>query len=123
MGWTEEELAVIGSAEEAELATAGPSGRLRRPVTVWVVRVGDNLYVRSWLGPEGRWYRSVQGRGEGHIAAGGVEKDVVLVPAGGVVDDAVDDGYRGKYRRYAGSHLEPMIAPGARATTLEIRPG
>ncbi len=122
MNWTEEELTRIGSAERAELATVGASGRLRRPVTVWVVRAGDNLYVRSWLGREGKWYRSLGGRGEAHISAGGVEKDVVLVPTGGTVNDAVDGGYRGKYRRYTGNYLEPMIAPSARETTLEIRP-
>lgn len=121
MGWTENELARIGSAKEAQLATVGSGGRLRRPVTVWVLRVGDNLYVRSWLGREARWYRSLQSRGDGHIGAGGVERDIVLVPAGGAVDDAVDEGYRGKYL-HAGSHLEQMIAPRARATTLEIRP-
>lgn len=122
MAWTEEELATIGSAEEVELATVGASGRLRRPVTVWVVRVGDKLYVRSWLGQQAKWYQSLQSRGEGHIRARGVEKDVLLVPTGGAVNDAVDAGYRGKYRRHAGGHLEPMIAAGARATTLEMRP-
>ncbi|MBP8864811.1 MAG: DUF2255 family protein, partial [Anaerolineae bacterium] len=44
--WTEEELERIGAAEELQLASVQRDGTLRRPVTIWVVRVGDALYVR-----------------------------------------------------------------------------
>jgi hypothetical protein len=37
------------------------------------------------------------------------------------VNDAVDNAYRGKYGRYA-SYVPPMLAPQARATTLELIP-
>src|ERR671929_104609 len=48
------------------------------PVTIWVVRVGDDLYVRSWHGRGGAWFRGTQGRHEGRIPAGGVEQDVTF---------------------------------------------
>jgi hypothetical protein len=54
------------------------------------------------------------------MSAGGVEKDVVFVDAGDV-NDAIDAGYREKYRRYA-SYVPPMLTEQARTTTLGLVP-
>ena len=78
-GWTSEELDRIGTAQELEVAALRADGTLRQPVTIWVVREGDDLYVRSWRGRSGAWYRGVQERHQGHIRAGGVDKDVDVV--------------------------------------------
>jgi hypothetical protein len=48
--WTSDELDKIAGAEELELASARRDGTLRKPVTIWVVRHGDDLYVRSVYG-------------------------------------------------------------------------
>jgi len=45
--WTDEELSRIGAAEELQLASTRPDGTLRPYVTMWVVRAGDDLYVRE----------------------------------------------------------------------------
>ena len=37
-------------------------------------------------------------------------------------DDAIDAAYRTKYQRYGGRYVDPMIAPGARETTLKLVP-
>ena len=50
--WTSEELLKIAAAEELELASVRPDDTLGKPVTIWVVRVGDDLYVRSWRGTD-----------------------------------------------------------------------
>ena len=47
-------------------------------MTIWVVRHGDDLYVRSRRGRTSTWFRGVQDRHEGHISADGVDKDVRL---------------------------------------------
>ena len=101
--WTSDELDRIADSEELELAPARADGSLRKPVTVWVVRDGDDLYVRSAYGPGSRWYKGVQERHEGRVSAGGVEKDVRFAEPDGDVNDAVDDAYRTKYRRYDAS--------------------
>ena len=88
---------------------------------IWVVRVGDELYVRSWRGDDGRWYRAARASREGHVSAGGVSKDVALLAADDQVNDAVDAAFREKYGRYTG-YVEPMVAPQARATTLRLVP-
>ena len=120
--WTEDELERIGAAEELQLASVQRDGALRQPVTIWVVRVGDALYVRFYRGRDSAWYRGVQVRHEGRIEAGGVEKDVVFVeerdPA---INAQVDAAYRAKYRRYP-QYVAPLLTDDARATTLRLAP-
>src|SRR6266516_3798282 len=79
--WTSDEIKKIGRAEELEIASLRRDGTLRDPVTIWVVRHGDDLYVRSVNGRTAAWFRGTQVRHEGHIQAGGVDKDVTFVDA------------------------------------------
>ncbi len=120
--WTSDELARIGAAEELEIAPLQPDGAPRRPVTVWVVRHGDDLYVRSVNGRNAVWFRSAQARHEGWIRAGGVEKDVIFVDATPDINDQLDAAYRSKYRRYAKSIVDSIVTPQARAATLKLAP-
>jgi hypothetical protein len=119
--WTKDELDKIGAAEELEIASLRSDGTLRRPVTIWVVRVGDDLYVRSVNGRSGSWFRGAQDRHEAHIQAGGVDKDVSLVETDDV-NDQIDAAYRAKYRRYAASIVNTTLTPQARAATLKLAP-
>jgi hypothetical protein len=119
--WTDQELQRIAAADELEIAPLRGERTSRGPVPVWVVRVDDGLYVRSWRSANGAWFRAAQARGAGHIRAGGVEKDVTFVKAGTDVADAVDAAYRSKYVRYP-SYVEPMLSAAARATTLRLLP-
>ncbi|MEJ2352995.1 MAG: DUF2255 family protein [Anaerolineales bacterium] len=45
--WASEEINKIGTAEELEIQSLRGDGTLRNAVTIWVVRAGDDLYVRS----------------------------------------------------------------------------
>jgi hypothetical protein len=54
--WTTDELDRIGEADELRIAPRRQDGTLRRAVPIWIVRVGDGLYVRAWRGDDGRWY-------------------------------------------------------------------
>jgi hypothetical protein len=94
---------------------------LRKPVTIWVVRHGDALYVRSVNGRASGWFRGVQDRHEAHIHAGGVEKNVLLVETDDM-NDEIDAAYRTKYRRYAASIVNSTLTPQARAATLKLVP-
>lgn len=120
--WTSDELDSVGSADELRLASLRRDGTLRRAVTIWVVRVGDGLYVRSAYGRGSTWFRGVQDRHEGRISAGGVDKDVAFVEVDDVIDE-IDAAYRAKYGgRYPASYVDPMVAPDAQAATLELQP-
>ena len=43
----------VCAADELQIAARQPDGSLDRYTTIWVVRVGDDLYVRSWRGARG----------------------------------------------------------------------
>jgi hypothetical protein len=80
--WTTDELETIGGAEEVQIAAARSDGKLRQPVTVWIVRHGDTLYVRSAVkGPNASWFQGVRETHQGRIWGGGIEKDVTLAEA------------------------------------------
>ena len=63
--WTSDELRKIESADELHIASLRPNGTLRSPVTIWVVRHGDDFYVRSVNGPGSGWFCGVEQRHEG----------------------------------------------------------
>ncbi len=120
--WTNEELTKIGKAEELEIQSLRSDGTLRSPVTIWVVRLGDDLYVRAGNGRTGAWFRGTQVRNAGHIQAGGVDKDVTFVDAEPGLNDQIDAAYRAKYRRYAANIVNSILTPQARASTIKLVP-
>jgi hypothetical protein len=119
--WTNDELDRIGEAEELEIASVRRDGTLRKPVTIWVVRHGDDLYVRSVYGRTSAWFRGAQAQHEGHIRAGGVEKDVRLVETDDL-NDEIDAAYRSKYHRYAESIVGSIVTSEARDAMLKLVP-
>jgi hypothetical protein len=121
--WTKDELEKIGAADELQVAPVRRDGTLTNAVTVWVVRIGDNLYVRSYKGRSGAWFRSAQGRHEGRIQAGGIERDVTFVEESDPgINDKIDAAYRTKYRRYGAQYVDAMVAAEARVTTIKLVP-
>jgi hypothetical protein len=121
-GWTSDELTKIEAADELEIGSIRRDDRLRDLVTIWVVRLGDDLYVRSVNGRTGAWFRGTQVRHEGQIRAGGVEKDVTFVDTDDGINDQIDDAYRSKYRRYAPSIVGSVLTPEARSATIKLVP-
>lgn len=122
--WTSEELDKLGNAEELDLMSVRHDGTIRNPVTMWVVRVGGDVFVRAYKGRTSPWFRGALTRHEARIRSGGVDKDVTLeeVDRTAAVNDQVDEAYRRKYRQYAGNILNSMLTPQARAATLKLSP-
>jgi hypothetical protein len=115
--WTAEELDTIGAADELRIAALRPDGSLRPYTTI---RVGDGLYVRSYRGRDGTWFRSVLRHPEGRIRAGGLTRDVTFTEAADADQAAIDQAYRSKYARYDASYIDAMVNPAARAATLRL---
>ncbi len=120
--WTSEELNKIGKADELEIQSLRDDGSLRKPVTIWVVRIGSDLYVRSVNGRNSAWFRGTQVCHEGHIQAGGIDKDVTFMDADPKIIGQIDTAYRTKYRRYDVAYVDPMMDPQARAATIKLVP-
>jgi hypothetical protein len=120
--WTNKELNKIGNAEELEIASLRGDGSLRKPVIIWVVRVADELYVRSVNGRTSGWFQGVLEHHAGRIWAGGVEKDVTFVEeVDGTLNKQIDDAYLAKYRRYP-QYVAPMVVPLSQAATIRLVP-
>ena len=121
--WTRDELSKIARAEEVDVAAITRDGSVRNRVTIWAVRHGDELFIRSIRGRDGAWFRAVQGSKDGRIWAGGLEHHVTFEEADSAINDEIDAAYRSKYRRYAGRILNSVLTPDARSTTLRLVPG
>jgi hypothetical protein len=121
-GWTDDELSKIEAADELQIASVRPDGSLGKPTTIWDVRLGGELFVRSVNGRTATWFRGTQERYEGRVWAGGVEKDVTFVDPGHDLDDEIDAAYRDKYRRYSANIVGSVLSPEARAATIKLVP-
>ena len=121
--WTSNELNKIGKEDELDLASLRQDGTLRKPVTMWVVRVGDNLYVRAFKGRSGPWFRGVLTRHAGHIQSGGIKKDVTFVEVSDpAINDQIDEMYHTKYGHYDAQYVDPMLTAEARSATIQLVP-
>lgn len=87
---------------------------------IWVVRAGDDMYVRSAYGRENPWFRRAVASGIGRVKAGGLEPAVSFERAGEEVMDAVDAAYHAKYDRYGPGNVATVVGPKAWPMTLRL---
>ncbi|MFG1820169.1 DUF2255 family protein [Kribbella sp. NPDC049174] len=120
--WTADELDRIGNATELRVASTRKDGTLRRYVIIWVVRAGDDLYIRSAFGTDNPWYRRAKTSGTGRIKAGGVERDVTFAEPAPDVHRSLDAAYHTKYDRYGEALVSPVVGPIAAEATLRLLP-
>lgn len=120
--WSTNELDKIGNAEELQFASMRDDGTLRKRVITWVVRVGDEIYIRPVNGREG-WFRGVADQHKGRIWAGGVEKDVhfIEVNTNEAVHEQIDTEYWSKYKHLS-QYVPPVVTEKSKAATLKLEP-
>ena len=121
-GWATGELDRLAAAEELQLASRRRDGSLRPYVTMWVVRVGDEVYVRSAYGPDNPWYRRATASGVGRIRAGEVGRDVSFADANPGVHGDIDAAYHAKYDRHGPRIVGTVVGPGAASVTIRLAP-
>lgn len=120
--WTPDQLNRIGAAEELQISSNRDDGSLRPYVTIWVVRAGGDLYVRSAYGATNPWFRRAEASGIGRIKAGGVEADVSFADASPDASGAIDAAYHAKYDRYGPAIVGSVVGPKAAPTTIRLVP-
>ena len=120
--WTQDELRKVGPAEELGVASRRSDGTMRRYVTVWTVRVGDDIYIRSAYGPDNPWYRRALASGEGRMRAGGIERDVEFAAVDPSAQDSIDAAYHAKYDRHGRRLVATVVGAHAHQVTIRLIP-
>src|SRR5688572_1729435 len=120
--WTEDEPARIGRAEELQVSFYRSDGTLRPYVTIWAVRAGDDIYVRSAYGRDNGWLRRALAGGTGRIRAGGVEKDVRFEEPEDDMHASVDAACHAKYGRHGRGIVGSVTGPHAVGETFRLVP-
>jgi len=119
--WAEAELDEISGTEELRISSPKQDGSMGRPVTIWVVRVGQGLYVRSADGPHSRWLSRADSAQSSTVAAGTVTREVTLEqPA--VREEEISEAYRQKYAISGAAWIANLLTPLASATTRALIP-
>ncbi len=123
--WTADQLDQIGEAEELHIAVNRADGTPQPELPIWVVRVDQQVYVRTWYRRNTGWFGHALTSRQAWIRAPGLEIPVVI-------DDVhdhepelrahVDAAYAEKYRRYGAPTVDRMLSDEAAATTLRLIP-
>ena len=118
MTFEESDLDLLASTEEISVETRSKSGDIHRTIVWPVVRDGV-VYIRSYKGPDGRWYREALADPQIAILIDGRRIAARAVPATDAASvDACSLALRDKYPDDAS--LRAMLVPAVLPTTLRI---
>ncbi len=120
MTWTPEQLNLIGSAHELQIAVCRTDGTLRPWTPIWVVCADGEVYVRTWYRRSTGWFGLVLATKRARVRVPGVEADVNVEDVGAGparLCSAIDDAYRAKY---GGGSTGNMVKDESAATTLRL---
>lgn len=112
---------LLAATDQLDITTVRPDGSPRAWVPIWFVTLDGHVFVRSYRGSAGAWYRHATAAGNAEIRTGAGAYQVSVEPVGEDAELAVriDQAYRTKYARYP-SYLPPMLTSQAKATTLRL---
>lgn len=120
--FSREDLALLRDVREVDIETrAGPGAPVHR-TTIWVVVDDqDRALVRTYQGPNSRWYREVIAEPDCVLHAAGRALDARAAPA---ADPQRVEAYSAAVqRKYArSSSTQAMLADDLLPTTLELLP-
>ena len=110
----------LANTKAIEIETYSATGQTHR-IVIWIMVEDQNVYVRSWLGPKGRWYKEITANPNGAIHMDGQRLPVHAVP---VTDEAiitrVSDNILRKYHN--SSSAKDMVREEILSTTLLLEP-
>ncbi len=124
-GWAEPDLALIDDTDEVHVSSRRPDGSLRPAATIWAVRLGDQVYVRSAYGPDNGWFRRAAAAGTGRLDVAGSGWNVTYQtpdPADAALHADLDAAYHAKYDRYGPRIVGSVVGPGPARATLRVTP-
>lgn len=80
MGFTEHEIEQIDRTDEVEIETAGADGAAHRTI-IWAVVDEGEVFIRSYRGPNARWYREALARPSVALHVDGLRLPAEAIPA------------------------------------------
>jgi hypothetical protein len=107
----------LRNVEEIRIETASPGTKTKHRATIWVVVVEGEVFVRSFTGPKGKWYRNVMANPEANLEVEGKTIHVKAIPVSDQKSiEAVSQAYLEKYSGspYAKDMVRPEVAPTTR---------
>ena len=120
MTFGESDLEQLAAIREIEVETHSTAGEVHRAIVWPLVREGV-LYLRSFHGPAGRWYREALADPDIALVIEGRRLSARAVPAPDAASvEACSAALREKYRR--SYSLAAMLAPATLPTTLRVEP-
>jgi hypothetical protein len=119
MSFAADDLAALAAAEEIEIETQAPDGPVHR-ATIWVVVEGDEVFVRSYLGPDARWYREALANPAVGLHVAGRRLPATAIPA--TDPDSIERVSAGFRAKYAPDASTTAMATQYLDTTLRIEP-
>ncbi|MTB87550.1 DUF2255 family protein [Aeromicrobium sp. zg-629] len=117
-----ENTTLVDEAGRSDEVTISGVGQPPDQVPIWIVKSGKDLYVRSYRGPTGRWYRRVREAGQAVLGIGGKQLEVRVEPVGDHDQAAINAAYVHKYGHYGPAYIGPMTSEDVVSTTLRLVP-
>lgn len=96
--WSADELDLLARTGEVAISSRRADGSDSPWWPIWIVRVDDDVFVRSTDGPDKVWFRNAIRRGRGRIRAGDVVMEAEFVDHRDAPQGAITAAYRTKYR-------------------------
>ena len=97
--------------------------RAGRQLPIWIVVDGDNVYVRSVRGIEGRWYQAMLGGTRAKLYVGQTEWTIKSEQVADPEEiERVNQAIRRKYEQRWPQPTAAMLRPAVVPTTLRIAP-
>lgn len=118
MGFSEDELDAIDRTEEVEIETTGADGVTHRTI-IWAVVDDGEVFIRSYRGPDARWYREALAHPSVALTADGQRLPAEAIPAHDA--GAIERTSAGLVRKYSGDPATPrMVRPEVLDLTLRL---
>jgi hypothetical protein len=120
MSYSSEDLEVLAATDEVEIETQAPGGPVHR-TTIWVVVDDGDAFIRTYKGPDSRWYREAVANPAVGIHVGGRRLASTAIPASD--PDSIERVSAGFRRKYANDPAAgAMLAAPNLPTTLRLEP-
>ena len=109
----------LGALRDTQEVSISTEKHPQSAVVIWVVVAGDEVFVRSFRGPKGRWYRDLAAGGPATLEFAGRRIEVQAFPAGDAASIArASAEFLRKYQR--SSHAREMVRSEILSTTLRL---